>query len=424
MQIEQLVKSDYIKNSLKLISGTLLAQVIPFVFYPILGRLFLPSDFTLMANFTAIVVIVSVLVSCQYRQVILIARTEKNATNIFVLGFILTVIGSVFFTGILYLFKNQLTELLNQPALGDILYLIPITVISLNIFELYNEWCVRQKCFSNLSLNKIVNSSALSLTKVGCGFFLISIGLVVGDVIGRVVSACFCLVGMFKREFKIKGIVSVARLKYVAYRYKECPLNLMPAQLMNTIGGQMPVLILTSFFLSDDVGQFTMAYSVMALPAAIVSLAVKDVFRQRANEVYIKKGNCKEVYISTMKVISIISLLGFSFLAMITPWLFPFFLGESWVLSGVYARILCPMIAISFVSEVGAGMFVISGHIKQGMFWQFAYVLLSIFSLLFSSMIFKNMIITIICFTVVRAVLYTVNFRLTYQYSKGDLQQE
>lgn len=71
MQIKQRINSDYVKNSLKLILGTLFAQILPFVFYPILGRLFLPSDFTLLANFTAIVSIISVLVSCQYRQMIL-----------------------------------------------------------------------------------------------------------------------------------------------------------------------------------------------------------------------------------------------------------------------------------------------------------------------------------------------------------------
>ena len=414
------INSDDVKNSLKLISGTLLAQVIPFIFYPVLGRLFLPSDFALLANFTAIISIISVLVSGQYRQIILIAGTEKNATNIFILALMLTIIGSIICTGILYLFEDRLVALLRQPKLSDVLWMIPIVVVSLNVFELYNEWCVRHKYFGNLSLNKIVNSSALSVVKVGCGFLFVQVGLLAGDVMGRFISACFCIVGMFRRKFKIKGIVSIARIKYVARKYKDCPFYLMPAQLMNTIGGQVPILILSSFFLSDNVGQFTMTYSIMVLPAAVVSSAVKDVFKQKANEVYVKYGNCKDIYVFTMKVISTIALLGFSFLAVITPWLFTFFLGENWSLSGIYARILCPMVAINFVSEVGAVMFVISGNIKQAMYWQFAYVLLSILSLLLGSIIFKNMIAVIICFTIVRSILYLVNFSLTYRYSKGN----
>ena len=77
------------------------------------------------------------------------------------------------------------------------------------------------------------------------------------------------------------------------------------------------------------------------------------------------------------------------------------------------------MVAINFVSEVGAAMFVISGHFKQGMYWQFAYVLLSVLSLLLGAIIFKSIIATIVCFSMVRTVLYFINFSLTYQYAKG-----
>ena len=193
----------------------------------------------------------------------------------------------------------------------------------------------------------------------------------------------------------------------------------MPAQLMNTLGGQAPVLILSAYFLADNVGQFTMAYSIMALPSIVVSRAIYDVFRQKANEAYVKNGHCREVYVSTMKVVAILSLIGYSFLAFISPWLFTFFLGDNWILVGTYARLLCPMVAINFVSEVGTGMFIISEHIKEGMRWQFAYVILSILSLWLSAILFHDIVTTILCFTLARSILYFINFRLTYQYSKG-----
>lgn len=420
MRLIEYMKSEYIFNSLKLISGTLIAQIIPFIFYPILGRLFSPAEFTVLANFTAIVSIISVIVSGQYRQVILVARTEEIATNIFSLCFILTILGSFFFTFILLLCKDLYVDIPNMYGVIDILYLIPISVISLNVFELYNEWCVRHKYFTNLSFNKIVNAAALSTIKTGYGFGDIKTGLVWGDVLGRIISASFCIAGMLKRHFKIRGVVSWEKMIYAAKRYKECPLNLMPAHLMNTLGGQAPVLILSVYFLADNVGQFTMAYSIMALPSIVVSSAVRDVFRQRANESYIKNGHCKEVYVSTMKVIAFLSFIGYSFLALISPWLFTFFLGDNWALAGTYARLLCPMIAINFVSEVGTGMFIISEHIKEGMWWQFAYVILSILSLWLSAILFHDIVTTILCFTLARSILYIVNFQLTYQYSKGE----
>ena len=413
------LKSEYVRNSLKLVSGTLLAQVVPFVFYPILGRLFTPTEFTLLANFTAVTAIIAAIVSGQYRQVILIARTEEMATNIFSLAFCLTVTGSVICTALLFFCRGMYADIEGMQGIANLLYLIPVTVVSLNLFELYNEWCVRHKYFANLSFNKMMNAASLSLAKTGFGFFNVPTGLVLGDVIGRLVSALFCVGGMLKRRFRIRGVVSIPKMWLVAKRYKECPCNLLPATLMNTLGGQMPVLILSAFFLSDHVGQFTMAYSVMALPSIVVSRAVHDVFRQKANEEYVKQGNCKRMYLSTMKIVALLSIGGYSLLALVAPWLFTFFLGANWELAGVYARVLCPMVAINFVSEVGTGMFVISGHVKAGMWWQFAYVLASILSLWLSAMIWNDIIVTILCFTLVRSVLYLVNFRLTYLYSTG-----
>lgn len=420
MGYNQIIQNEYIKNSLNLISGTFLAQVVPFLVYPILGRMYSPADFTLLANYTALVAIISVVVSMQYRYAILIARTEKSAINILALTLILSSIGSLLFTGGLFLFNDEINHLINQNELSNYFWLIPISVISMNFFDLYNEWCVRYKYFPSLSKNKIVNAAAISCTKMLLGLSSIRGGLIHGDVIGRFLSALFCYVGMIKKKRNgFKRMISAAKLSYVARRYKSCLLNLMPAQLLNTIGGHFPVLILSTFFPANNVGQFTMAYSVIALPSVVVSLAIRDVFRQKANEEYIKTKSCKRIYVSTMKVAALISFIGFSLVYLISPRLFIFFLGENWDLAGIYAQVLCPMVAINFVSEIGSGMFIIAEKMKESMYWQIAYVLLSILSLWLSAMIWNDIIVTILCFTLARSVLYLVNFRLTYLYSTG-----
>ena len=419
IRFKQILQSEYIKNSLNLISGTFLAQIVPFLVYPVLGRMYSPADFTLLANYTALVTIISVIVSMQYRYAILIARTEKNAINILTLALLLTVIGSLLFTSGLFLFGDKVELLINQPGLTDYFMFIPVSIISINFFDLYNEWCVRHKYFSNLSANKIVNAATVSGVKMLLGFTTVSNGLVYGDATGRFLSALFCYVAMLKKKCGFRHMISIIKLKYVARRYKGCPLNLMPSQLLNTIGGHFPVLILSAFFPANNVGQFTMAYSVIALPSVVVSLAIRDVFRQKANEEFVKTKNCKGIYMSTMKVVALMSLVGFSLVYLISPWLFPFFLGEEWSLSGNYARVLCPMIAINFVSEVGSGMFIIAEKMKESMYWQIAYVLLSLLSLWLSAIIWNDMVATIWCFTIARSVLYLINFRLTYLYSTG-----
>ena len=47
--------SDFARNSLTLSGGVAVAQVLPFLFYPVLGRIFTPAEFVLMAVITSIV---------------------------------------------------------------------------------------------------------------------------------------------------------------------------------------------------------------------------------------------------------------------------------------------------------------------------------------------------------------------------------
>ena len=45
--------------------------------------------------------------------------------------------------------------------------------------------------------------------------------------------------------------------------------------------------------------------NILSVPLSTIGLAVRDVFRQRANEDYIINGNCFKVYIRLLKVISL-----------------------------------------------------------------------------------------------------------------------
>ena len=144
----------------------------------------------------------------------------------------------------------------------------------------------------------------------------------------------------------------------------------------------MVVLLITSFFGSSEVGYYSMTILVLYVPSTIISTAVRDVFKQRATAEYNAKKNCYDIFRRITLAISVFSFFIFAVLFVILPDLFQFAFGKEWRIAGEYARILSPMVFISFISESVFGVLIIAEKMKAVLIWQAEYFIVNIGSLL------------------------------------------
>ncbi len=418
---EKFASSEFIKNSLTLSGGVAIAQVLPFLFYPVLGRIFTPAEFGLLAVITSIVSVLSVFGSGKYESGILVAEDKKEAAHLAALSVLVGfVIMAVLWPIVQVLFGDRLSAWMKEPELSRWLYVCPISAFSIIVFNVYNEWCVREKYFKALSVNKMVNSGAITLGKVFLGFVkLVSQGLVIGDMIGRIVSAVGCAVramikdGATFRQVRMRGIVQSA------VKYKEFPLYNMPGRLLNTLGQSMPVLLLTAYFSSDEAGLFSMATMVFVLPVSIIGNTLGDVYRQRANEEYKTTGQCLG---SFDKLLKLTSLMGFGALLVfvwILPWLMRVILGSDWYVAGQYAQILAPMMVLSFIANPLSGLFIVADKLRQFFYWQVLYVVGSTLPLWLGHVLFGTIEATLIVYAVAMGVVYLTSIVMTRRFAKG-----
>lgn len=410
--------SIYVKNFILLSCGTFLAQLIPIIFYPIISRLFAPENLGTLATLNAITAILSTIATGKYDVSILIARSREGAVNILVLVVGLSILLLLILLLFFYVFSDCLAKLLNVPCLISYFYVPFISAFTIIIYQVYNEWCVRNKYFKNLSFNKIINSSSISGIEMGVGMSNIGggFGIVWGDLCGRLVSACCCIGCIMKKEHKLFYHVTFKRIFLYAKRYINCPKYFMPGQLLNTLGLGMPVFVIGAFFSQKEVGFFSMANMVVTIPASVISLAMRDVFRQRANNDYHESGSCRAIYIKTAKSLFFISLIGFFVFYLIAPKLFVFVLGKQWLEAGIYARILVPMVAISFVSQVMSAVFVIAEKMRSILYWQILYVVITIVSL-FVGIWLNDIYVLLVVFVFGRVLVYFVSMILTYRFT-------
>ena len=397
-----------------------MAQIVPIAFYPLLTRLFSPADFGIYATVASITAILSVLASGKYDSVILITDTKRKAAVVIWLILIISFSILLLFELIFYFSSDLITKIFDVPSLKYWILIAPPTAFLIIIYACYNEWCVKNKYFINLSINKITNTSSMTISQSLFGWIKIfSGGLIVGNFLGRIITATVCVSYAIKKDKEAFAIPSFKQIKWSANRYISAPKFILPAQLLNVVGGELPVLLMVTAFSATQIGYFAMAISVLALPASLISLAVRDTFRKQANDIYKASGNCFSLYKKTLSVMAIISILGFSLFYFTAPQLFSIVLGEEWVTAGEYAQILVPIVAISFVSETASSMFIIAEKMKLLLWWQIIYFMTTLISLLIGVFVFKDIKITLLCFMLGRSITHVLSLIMTSKFAMG-----
>lgn len=411
--------SSYIKNTLILTAGTIIAQIIPLAFYPILTRLYTPSDFGVFATVSSITAILSVVATGKYESVVLIADTKRAAANVIWLTLIIAFF-TLFLFELIFLNSGHIAEIFNIPSLNYWILISPPTAFLIIIFYTNNEWYVKNKYFVNLSYIKITNSASNTALKTVIGWTkILNGGLIIGEFIGRLITAFVCVFYTLKNDSVDFYFPSLKQLKVLAKRYIQAPKFVLPAQTLNTLGGQLPVLLMATSFNTTELGYFAMAMSILALPASLVSIAVRDTFRKQALDIYKQKGNSYRVYKRTLTVMAFVSLLGFSLFYLIAPQLFSWVLGQDWIIAGEYSRILVPIVAISFIAEIGTPMFIIAEKMKRLLLWQIMYFLLSLVSVLVGIYFFEDFKNTLFCFMVGRSTAHIISLYMTNRIANG-----
>jgi teichuronic acid exporter len=127
---------------------------------------------------------------------------------------------------------------------------------------------------------------------------------------------------------------------------------------------QLPVFLLGYLSSTSAVGYYNMNQRILGLPIYFVSNSLGEVFRQRASEDFHQKGSCRPIFIKTLKVLLLLSIVPF---AIITLWgqdIFAWALGEKWRNAGVYTQALALMFFFRFIANPLSYVYVIAGNLK------------------------------------------------------------
>ena len=413
------INSDYLKNITVVSSGTVIAQIIPILLYPVLSRLYTPADFGIYAFAISIGMCVASLAASQYNHAVIIENDEKCVKNIVNLATVVSFCIVLLFTIILCVTKFYFQFPFFEKLTGA-WFLLPLYALFMGLNSTLLRWNNRNKFYSIISKGRIIASVFTIIIQIGITiiFNASPTFLLLGMVLGQFFSFLY----MFYSSSNLwNGIVKVSSLFYIknlAIKYKNFLLFTSLSDFLNIFINQLPIVMLTKLVGVSQTGQFAFSNKLLALPISFISASVGEVFRQRAVEDCKKKGNCNNVFIKTFKGLFLLSIIPFTILFIFAPDIFALVFGEIWREAGVFSRIMTPMFFFKFTVSPLTYIFYIHNRQKEDFILHLLMLFLTVTSLYLGYFLLKDVNIMLLLYSMSFVSIYLYYFARSYFLSR------
>jgi len=342
-------KSEFTKNVLTLLTGTTIAQAIPIAISPILTRMYTPEDFGLLSLYIGIVSFITIAITGRYELSIVLPKNDKEAINIVALSFFI-MMTIVFISFILIIiFKSDILLILNAKNLGNILYLVPLSLFFAGIYQIFNYWSNRKRYFQNISKAQILQSVTVSSSQVLFSILTGLNGLILGNILGRFVSMYIVLKNFLLNDVYLIKYINRKKIKQLAKKYKEFPLVNTFHAFSDIIRISGSVILISSFWGATTLGFYALSIRVLQIPVGIVGSALGQVLYQKFSIMYNNEEELLPYVKNIIFKLFIIAFPLFLLLFIIAPELFAFIFGEKWRIAGEYTQILMPYLFMNFL---------------------------------------------------------------------------
>lgn len=354
--IREFIKRPFIRNVAVLASGTAAAQAISMAFSPLITRLYSPEAYGIQGVFMTVVGMMSIPAALSYPIAIVLPKSDKVALGLVHLSLYIGAAMSLLATGALYFFGREILALMNAEEISEFIYLIPF-VMFISVFgTVVSQWLIRKKAFGVTARVAVWTTFLASTTKAGFGFVYPKAAvLIVIYTLSSVLSAVLMLVGWRRSSAKSQPAEATENARgslwALARQHGDFALLRTPQNLINGISQSLPVMLLATYFGPASVGFYTIATSVLALPAGLIGNSVMQVFYPRINEAMHRGEDVRALIIKATTGMALFGALPFGIVIIAGPLLFSFVFGPEWRTAGVYAQWLSIWLFFQYINK-------------------------------------------------------------------------
>lgn len=330
----------------RILAGSAAGQGLVLLAYPVLARLYDPTDFGVLVVFTSVVAMVGVLSTLSLEAAVLIPADDGEAATVAWASLVSVAVTAVVTALVGLAFGPAIAAFLGVPVLAELWWLVALTVLALGVYLVMSEWMVRVRRYGALATRNLLQGVGQVTAQIGLGMAGVRpAGLLVGLGVGRLLGTGGSISrGGLLRQPRPQPAELVAAVR----RYRRFPLVASWSKLLNTAGLQVPLLVVSAAYGEVEAGLLGLTVRVVGGPVAVIGQAVYQVFTGEASARVRGPGTGLAPFTRT----AVLRLLATGavpavLLILLSPSVFGFVFGPEWTGSGQFAQIL----AIAYLAE-------------------------------------------------------------------------
>lgn len=376
------IKSEFIKDSIILSSGTALSQIVLVMSVPLITRLYSPEELGLWSLAISVSAILLPILTLRFDMAIVLPKNRQLAVNLMVMS---SLICMVFFFFLVSLVLTTLYFEYDDKFLffsKTVLLYVSLIALLMAIGQILNYWCIRKKRFSTISLSKLVISFFTVIVQIflALSFFEVENALLIGTVVGYFASIIVLIVGAKVKLSVLSSDVSFKKIVYVTKKYRNFPFYNLPYSFMSTFGQKSTIVFLGLLSSTQAVGYFAMAMKLTLLPVSIFAAALNQVFYQRAARVD-KLSSLDEFVVQVLRMMVAFGLPLLILLIDHMEQIFHLVLGPSWRIAGLYASWLLLPSYMLFITSWLDRIYDVTSRQRLALQLESGYIILTVFIL-------------------------------------------
>jgi len=401
-------KGTFASNVATLSSGTAIGQLSVILAAPLLSRLFTPADFGQLQYILSIALILGALSTLRFEMALPLANKTIDAIHILILALSLATIMAIF-TLILFIIDPPLISRLYQSLeMNSLVYFVPFILFLEANNSIFTFWFTRTKNFKASSIGKsfLGFGTALAQLTIALSGFVSGVGLLLGYLIGQMVSVTWYVVTFFRtrevlpsRSISLKGMLTQAKI------HKNFPLFSSWNVVLNTLARNLPPLLLVSYFSIAEAGFYAIGIRLLNIPLNTLGMSVGQVYFQQ-----IARYREQSIPIMPLLMSTVGKLIGIIVIPLLITFfwgeeLFGFIFGDSWLIAGKIASIMVPFYFMRFIASPISTIFAVMGKQYLGLIWQAMYTV-GTFGSFFFTRSYNDFNLTIQVYSLTGAALF------------------
>ncbi|HET7553570.1 MAG TPA: oligosaccharide flippase family protein [Gemmatimonadaceae bacterium] len=372
LHVGRLLKTNSLASGISMLAGgTVAGQIVALASVPILSRLYSPADFGVLAVYASLLSSVVVVITLRYETAIAVADSDQMAAQLLALSLAVCLLVSAAVGVIFGLMRDSLSAWTNTPSIRSFIWLLAISGCAAGVYQSFSFWAIRRKSYSRLAATRVTQNVWMAATQIGLGLLRSGpFGLVIGDSLKWAGGSSTLILAAWRKDGHLLKRVRLPGLLEAAREYSKFPLLTAPSSLANSLGQQLPALIIAGFYGPHVAGSFYLVQKILAVPVTFVSRAIGDAYigefaqrlredRQGAERLF---GKLSRGLLAAGIIPTVVLVLGGGTLV---QWV----LGSSWGEAGTYLQVVAVMFLAKFVVNPLSQTLILMQHQGTQLAW-------------------------------------------------------